>query len=113
MANTGDRHAFVLRGDELRRMRLSVGLSQRDLAARLAYSPAQVCAWEQGRSAIPRTVWDAIRREIEQERRARAEWEAFMAGLHLPPLSPLLIYAAGQIVPVVATAAGHLGNRGA
>lgn len=87
----GDRHAFVLRGDELRRMRVSVGLTQRALAARLSYSPAQVCAWEQGRSAIPRGVWDAIRREIDAERRERADWEAFMAGLHLPPLSPLLV----------------------
>lgn len=62
---------FVLHGAELREWRLEVGLTQRELAARLSYSASSVCDWEHDRHRVPVRIWDQILAEIERE---RAKW---------------------------------------
>lgn len=76
--------AYLIRGADLRVMRERVGLTVRDLAARIDYSFSQVAAWERGICRVPREQWPRILRELQAEWRAQEEWRTFLGSLHLP-----------------------------
>ena len=81
--------AFVV-GQTLRRLRHQVGLSARELAARLHYSHSQVLNWEHGTSRVPRDVWAQVVAEIEQERRDQEEIRGYVRSLGLADLNQAL-----------------------
>ena len=81
---------YVTVGQTLRRLRHQVGLSARELAARLHYSHSQVLNWEHGTSRVPRDVWAQVVAEIEQERRDQEEIRGYVRSLGLADLNQAL-----------------------
>lgn len=76
--------SYLIRGADLRAMREQVGLTVREMAARIDYSYSQVAAWERGVCRVPRSMWPRILGELRAEWRAQEEWRTFLGSLHLP-----------------------------
>ena len=85
-----EQQPYVTVGQTLRRLRHQVGLSARELAARLHYSHSQVLNWEHGTSRVPRDVWAQVVAEIEQERRDQEEIRGYVRSLGLADLNQAL-----------------------
>ena len=86
-AAEAEQQPYVTVGQTLRRLRHQVGLSARELAARLHYSHSQVLNWEHGTSRVPRDVWAQVVAEIEQERRDQEEMKGYVRSLGLADLT--------------------------
>lgn len=76
-------------GTEIIELRQSVGWSQSDLAAHIAYSQRQVSRWERGQQLVSQEACAAIMRAVaeahlsmEAQRLSRYQLRRWMRGLH-------------------------------
>lgn len=76
--------SFVPGGQELRRLRQMVGLTAREVAARIHYSPAAVVRWELGERRLPRAVWHQLMLVFLAEQQDQEAWHAFVATFTAP-----------------------------
>lgn len=73
-----DDNDLLLSGEDIRRLRKSVGMSQTELAQRLEYSKSQICLWESGRYLMPYSVYERFWEVLATRRRELQGYHTLM-----------------------------------